>query len=138
MVYMGELTSEGGGPPIPCAIKTMNGSANSEERYQFLHEATVMKAFKAHHVVRLLGVVSRGQPTLVVMELMERGDLKTYLRSNRDTGEPSVERLIHMAAQIADGMLYLSTKKYVHRDLAARNCMISQDLTIKVGDFGKL
>lgn len=37
--------------------------------------------------VRLLGVVSQGQPTLVIMELMTRGDLKSYLRSMR----PEVE-----------------------------------------------
>lgn len=37
--------------------------------------------------VRLLGVVSRGQPTLVVMELMTHGDLKSYLRSLRPDSE---------------------------------------------------
>lgn len=34
-------------------------------------------------MVRLLGVVSLGQPTLVIMELMSNGDLKTYLRNHR-------------------------------------------------------
>lgn len=33
--------------------------------------------------VRLLGVVSQGQPTLVIMELMTQGDLKSYLRTLR-------------------------------------------------------
>lgn len=33
--------------------------------------------------VRLLGVVSQGQPTLVIMELMTSGDLKSHLRSLR-------------------------------------------------------
>ena len=33
--------------------------------------------------MRLLGVVSEGQPTLVIMELMELGDLKNFLRSRR-------------------------------------------------------
>lgn len=51
-----------------------------------------MKAFDTHHVVRLLGVVSRGQPTLVVMELMENGDLKTYLRSHRPDSESSLPK----------------------------------------------
>ena len=38
--------------------------------------------------VRLLGVVSQGQPTLVIMELMTRGDLKSYLRSLRPKEVP--------------------------------------------------
>lgn len=40
--------------------------------------------------VRLLGVVSKGQPTLVVMELMAHGDLKSYLRSLRPDAEVKV------------------------------------------------
>lgn len=39
--------------------------------------------------VRLLGVVSKGQPTLVVMELMAHGDLKSFLRSLRPDAEVS-------------------------------------------------
>lgn len=46
----------------------------NRERIEFLNEASVMKAFDTTHVVRLLGVVSQGQPTLVVMELMANGD----------------------------------------------------------------
>lgn len=43
--------------------------------------------------VRLLGVVSKGQPTLVVMELMTHGDLKSFLRSLRPDAE--VTRVQH-------------------------------------------
>lgn len=147
MVYEGiakEIVK--GKPETRCAIKTVNEHATDRERIEFLNEASVMKAFDTFHVVRLLGVVSRGQPTLVVMELMERGDLKTYLRSMRPDAEgslpssppvpPTLQNILQMAIEIADGMAYLSAKKFVHRDLAARNCMVAGDLTVKVGDFG--
>lgn len=125
------------------ALKTVNESASRRERVEFLKEASVMKAFDCYHVVRLLGVVSRGQPTLVIMELMTRGDLKSYLRSlrlstenNRGLSPPTLRDMMQMAGEIADGMAYLNANKFVHRDLAARNCMVSEDLTVKIGDFG--
>ncbi|XP_033821219.1 insulin receptor b [Periophthalmus magnuspinnatus] len=133
-----------GEPETRVAVKTVNESASLRERIEFLNEASVMKAFSCHHVVRLLGVVSKGQPTLVVMELMTHGDLKSYLRSlrpdseNNPTGRPppTLKEMIQMAAEIADGMAYLNAKKFVHRDLAARNCMVAEDFTVKIGDFG--
>lgn len=136
MVYEGLLYPE----KIRCAIKTVHENASSNDHNIFLNEASVMKsAAKAHHIVRLLGVVSRGSPPYVVMELMTLGDLKSYLRASRDSTEclpPTVGTILNMAAQIADGMAFLESRKFVHRDLAARNCMISDDLTVKVGDFG--
>ncbi|XP_078480098.1 insulin-like growth factor 1 receptor isoform X1 [Lampetra fluviatilis] len=125
------------------AIKTVNETATMRERYEFLNEASVMKSFNCHHVVRLLGVVSQAQPILVIMELMTRGDLKSYLRSLRPDAEKkptrppsSLPEMLQMAGEIADGMAYLNAKKFVHRDLAARNCMVAEDFTVKIGDFG--
>uniref|UniRef100_A0A8C5QNE5 receptor protein-tyrosine kinase n=1 Tax=Leptobrachium leishanense TaxID=445787 RepID=A0A8C5QNE5_9ANUR len=127
-------------PVTRVALKTVNELASTRERIEFLNEASVMKAFLCHHVVRLLGVVSQGQPALVIMELMTRGDLKSYLRSFRledesspSASQPSLQQMIQMAGEIADGMAYLNAKKFVHRDLAARNCMVSEDLTVKIG-----
>ncbi|KAK7822148.1 hypothetical protein U0070_000712 [Myodes glareolus] len=128
-------------PETRVAIKTVNEAASMRERIEFLNEASVMKEFNCHHVVRLLGVVSQGQPTLVIMELMTRGDLKSYLRSLRPEVEqnnlvlipPSLSKMIQMAGEIADGMAYLNANKFVHRDLAARNCMVAEDFTVKIG-----
>lgn len=33
-------------------------------------------------------------------------------------------------------MAYLASVRIVHRDLATRNCLVADDLTVKVGDFG--
>ncbi|TSL68186.1 Insulin-like growth factor 1 receptor [Bagarius yarrelli] len=131
-------------PETRVAIKTVNESSSMHERIEFLNEASVMKEFNCHHVVRLLGVVSQGQPTLVIMELMTQGDLKSYLRTLRSSKPqntsnlplPPLKKMIQMAGEIADGMAYLNANKFVHRDLAARNCMVAEDFTVKIGDFG--
>nr|AVT56260.1 insulin receptor 1 [Boisea trivittata] len=118
MVYEGRFYSPDGTAAQYCAVKTVNVQAAYRDRIEFLNEASVMKAFNTHHVVKLLGVVSQGQPTLVIMELMKRGDLKSYLRSHRpdslenpNSSPPSLKRILRMAAEIADGMAYLAAKK---------------------------
>ncbi|KAK3098802.1 hypothetical protein FSP39_023260 [Pinctada imbricata] len=145
MVYEGlSIDLDGDGKEVKVAVKTVNEHASFSERMNFLKEASTMKAFKCNHVVRLLGVVSEGQPAYVIMELMENGDLKNFLRMHRPDEEASkiprqplsLKQIIKMAGEIADGMAYLADKKYVHRDLAARNCMVAGDLTVKIGDFG--
>lgn len=64
-----------------CAVKTVSERASIYDRWHFLIEASVMKQFNTAFIVKLFGVVSEGQPALVVMEMMHKGNLKEYLRS---------------------------------------------------------
>lgn len=66
-----------------CAIKTVSETANSAERLHFLIEASVMKQFNTSFIVKLYGVVSDGQPVLVVMELMKKVFLLLGFNSDR-------------------------------------------------------
>lgn len=46
-------------PETRVAIKTVNESASMRERIEFLNEASVMKEFNCHHVVRMKQPVLR-------------------------------------------------------------------------------
>lgn len=121
---------------LTVAVKRVIDTASTRDVMTFLNEALVMKKFtNCHHIVKLIGVVSKDYPQLVVMEMMVKGDLKTFLRESRDSTPPSPAQMCLMAAQIADGMAYLEAEKYIHRDLAARNCMVAADNTVKIGMF---
>ncbi|XP_008591100.1 PREDICTED: tyrosine-protein kinase Mer, partial [Galeopterus variegatus] len=127
------------------AVKTMKlDNFSQREIEDFLSEAACMKDFSHPNVIRLLGVCiemsSQGIPKpMVILPFMKYGDLHTYLLYSRlETGPKHIplQTLLKFMVDIALGMEYLSHKNFLHRDLAARNCMLRDDMTVCVADFG--
>ncbi|KAG7298947.1 hypothetical protein JYU34_017413 [Plutella xylostella] len=65
------------------AVKTLRKGATDQEKTEFLQEAALMSNFKHSHILRLLGVCLDNDPHYIIMELMEGGDLLSYLRAKR-------------------------------------------------------
>ncbi len=76
--------------------QTLRKGASEQEKDEFLKEALLMSNFKHDHIIRLLGVCLDNDPQFIILELMEGGDLLTYLRSSRPS-PVSTSNLVHNA-----------------------------------------
>ncbi|KAG9481618.1 hypothetical protein GDO78_010714 [Eleutherodactylus coqui] len=77
------------------------------------------------------------------MEFCQLGDLKRYLRAQRkadgmtpDLLTCDLTTLQRMAYEITLGLMHLHKNNYIHSDLALRNCLLTSDLTVRIGDYG--
>ncbi|XP_052007734.1 tyrosine-protein kinase Mer-like [Xyrauchen texanus] len=127
------------------AVKTMKlDNFSQREIEEFLNEAACMKDFNHLNVIRLLGVcleVGSGHfpKPMVVLPFMKYGDLHSFLLRSRLGDSPAylpTQVLLKFMIDIACGMEYLSNRNFLHRDLAARNCMLRDDMSVCVADFG--
>ncbi|XP_006903373.1 PREDICTED: tyrosine-protein kinase transmembrane receptor ROR2-like [Elephantulus edwardii] len=149
-VYKGHLFGSTPGEQIQAvAIKTLKDKAEMTLREEFKHEAMMRSRLQHPNIVCLLGVVTKDQPISMVFSYCVHGDLHEFLvmRSpHSDVGstendhilKPALEPpdLVHVVAQIAAGMEYLSSHHVVHKDLATRNVLMFDKLTVKISDLG--
>ncbi|XP_054922461.1 hepatocyte growth factor receptor-like [Dermacentor andersoni] len=136
-VYRGILDLGGKNKAHTLAVKTLqnNTLGGEADAQEFLREALIMKDFHHMNVLPLIGLsVDEAGGLMVITPYMKHGDLLSYVRDPRNN--PTVRDLLGFGIHVAEGMRYLADLKFVHRDLAARNCMLSEDMIVRVADFG--
>uniref|UniRef100_A0A3Q2TB56 non-specific serine/threonine protein kinase n=2 Tax=Fundulus heteroclitus TaxID=8078 RepID=A0A3Q2TB56_FUNHE len=135
-VLLGEVNT--GLKTTQVVVKELKASASVQDQMHFLEEAQPYRKLQHPALLQCLAQCIEVTPYLLVMEFCPLGDVKGYLRSCRSNEAIAPEPLIlqRMACDIASGLLHLHKHNFTHSDLALRNCLLTADISVKIGDYG--
>lgn len=135
-VLLGEVNA--GLNTTQVVVKELKASASVQDQMHFLEEAQPYRTLQHHALLQCLAQCTEVTPYLLVMEFCPLGDVKGYLRGCRTAETMTPEPLIlqRMACDIASGLLHLHKHNFTHSDLALRNCLLTANVSVKIGDYG--
>lgn len=133
-VYKGVLFREDESAGENVAVKVINlKTAPKSFTDKFLaREIAAAQTVNHCHVIKF-EFVEEGRDHIYFVTELARTDLLEYLRLKGALRETLVRRLFY---ELASGINYLHQLGIVHRDIKCENCLISNNGTLKVADFG--
>ncbi|KFM64221.1 LIM domain kinase 1, partial [Stegodyphus mimosarum] len=107
---------------------------DEEAQKNFLKEVAVLRSLCHENVLHFIGVLYKDKKLHLVTEYISGGTLKEIIHDLSQT-LPWAQR-VSFARDIASGMAYLHSMNIIHRDLNSNNCLVKEDKTAVVADFG--
>ncbi|KAI1303772.1 hypothetical protein EDD11_005311 [Mortierella claussenii] len=104
-----------------------------DEKY-FKREVDILKSSRHPNIVQFMGICKRKKRFYIVTEFLPLGNLRRWIQD--DTKEFGWDTRISFAIDISLALAYLHHKNIIHRDLKGENLLISENMRIKVCDFG--
>jgi serine/threonine protein kinase len=119
------------------AIKTinLNLSKSELEEYEARFQQEIKAAGRLNHpnIVTIYDVGKTDQVAYMAMEFLEGAELKDMIASGN---LPSVDQVVEIISQVADGLWFAHQQDIVHRDVKPSNIMVLKGGIAKITDFG--
>uniref|UniRef100_A0A8D0D6A5 Apoptosis associated tyrosine kinase n=1 Tax=Sander lucioperca TaxID=283035 RepID=A0A8D0D6A5_SANLU len=140
-VLLGEVNA--GLNTTQVVVKELTASSSVQDQMHFLEEArpfrwaTLCPIKHSNDTTALQWPVAATYRCFISAYCVQ-GDVKGYLRSCRtsETMTPDPLILQRMACDIASGLMHMHKYSFTHSDLALRNCLLTADVSVKIGDYG--
>ncbi|EFX82812.1 hypothetical protein DAPPUDRAFT_302355 [Daphnia pulex] len=85
------------------------------------------------NVVRFYHCFEDSENVYIILENCSKKSLVHVMKHRKTLTEPEVRFYLR---QLADGLRYVHGARIVHRDLKLGNMFLSENMTVKIGDFG--
>jgi NIMA (never in mitosis gene a)-related kinase len=106
-------------------------------RDKCLKEVKLMQQLDHPTIIKYLDSFISNNELIIVTEWAEKGDLKKLLKNAQQSDNPLTESQVwEFVLQIAQALQHMHEKRIMHRDLKPANIFITQEDTLKLGDFG--
>ncbi|XP_061073277.1 serine/threonine-protein kinase Nek3 isoform X2 [Conger conger] len=109
--------------------KTQSGQDGSRT------EAVLLSRMKHANIVAFREAFEAEGHLYIVMEYCTGGDLLQRIKQQRNT-QFSVDVILRWFAQMCLGAKHVHDKRVLHRDLKSKNIFLTDNGTVKLGDFG--
>uniref|UniRef100_A0A3P8P0L2 non-specific serine/threonine protein kinase n=1 Tax=Astatotilapia calliptera TaxID=8154 RepID=A0A3P8P0L2_ASTCA len=107
---------------------------DEETQKTFLKEVKVMRCLDHPNVLKFIGLFYKDKRIHFVSEYIQGGTLReTIIKMDKDF---LWKIRVGYAKDIAAGMAYLHSMNVIHRDLNSYNCLVRENQSVVVADFG--
>ncbi|XP_062341147.1 LIM domain kinase 1-like [Osmerus eperlanus] len=107
---------------------------DEETQKTFLKEVKVMRCLDHPNVLKFIGLLYKDKRLNFISEYVQAGTLRETI-NKMDSDFPWRVR-VSFAKDIAAGMAYLHSMNVIHRDLNSHNCLVRENQSVVVADFG--
>ena len=111
---------------------------NDEQESNLLkNEIKILHQLNSPHIIKYYLNFQIQTKIYILMEYINNGDLKGYIQANLNMQKAIPEEEIwNIMYQCFSGLCYIHKNKLIHRDIKPANLFLTEDKTVKIGDFG--
>ena len=121
------------------AIKKIDFSSLKNEKSMELSENEIitLKNLDYPLITKYYKSIKEENCLYIIMEFMDNGDLGGLIKAHKSLNKPiNEEKIMNIFIQAMKSLVFIHSNNLIHRDIKPENLFISNDGTIKLGDFG--
>ncbi|XP_070685305.1 serine/threonine-protein kinase Nek3 [Pempheris klunzingeri] len=116
-------------------VKEIQLPKNQSKLERSRREAVLLSRMKHPNIVAFREAFEAADLLCIVMEYCRGGDLLQRIQQQKTT-QFCVDEILRWFAQMCAGAQHIHKKRVLHRDLKSKNIFLTDNGTIKLGDFG--
>ena len=110
---------------------------DDQEKQLSKSEIDIIDTLDCPHIIKFYRSFVEGLRYYILMEYINNGDIKGYIAAYQNMKKQIPEKeLWEIFFQCMLGLVYIHNKNIIHRDIKPANLFMTDNKTIKIGDFG--